>query len=154
MDAFWLTVIGVVIAAATITWTVYWQTKPKRDEKRERERASQDAILGKPAVTDLGGTEIEPAMPGLVHVTRENSAKVAKVEETLVTLVQAVAEQKAIRDDITELKSGRAIHEHRLDDHDVTLGLLVGDKFERGANAALSAVEKARAGAIDVEPDE
>lgn len=134
-------VIGVALVGGLITW---WR---RSQPDRAREKAGWDAILGKPPVLDRAGKEIEEAQPGLVHVTAENTERLTKVEEAFIELKDLVTAQ----DSLARRVDG---HELRLDDHDTTLGLLIGEKYHKGSEATLKAIEKVQADSIDgeVEP--
>lgn len=90
-----LAYIGIVSAVVAILggggllgW--WWRKEPERKKERERNAAMADAILGEPAVPDLGGGTIQPARPGLVHLQRDNSERLSKVEEAVIEFRHAI----------------------------------------------------------------
>lgn len=46
--------------------------------------AAAVAILGRPEVTDRRGRVLDAGQPGLIHVQRENSERLTKVEEAVI----------------------------------------------------------------------
>lgn len=75
-------VVTVLGGGGVLGW--WWRKQPDRQHERERSKAADDAILGRPKVDDRSGEPLDVGQPGLVHVTRENSARLAKVEEAVV----------------------------------------------------------------------
>lgn len=127
-----LAVISAIVAILGGGGVVGWWRSTR--QTRDRAEAGWDAILGKAAVSDRAGTQLEPAQPGLVH-------RVAQVEEAVIDLRNLVAGQTALEKRVDR-------HDERLNGHDQTIAFLIGDKFEKGAEAALKATE----GTIDGEP--
>lgn len=131
----WTIIFTVILGVFTVGVGLWWQLRRDRKAElersaaeRERAEAGWDAILGKSAVTDRAGSEIEPAQPGLVH-------RVAQVEEAVIDLRNLVAGQNALE---------RLVERHatRLDGHDDLFAQLIAEKFDSGAKAALEAVQK------------
>lgn len=96
--------ILVTVALAVIAGLVAWwrRSKPARD----RNRAMQDAILGKPPVLDRAGGVLEHSQRGLVN-------RMDAVEETVVRLADQQDQinalrtsQDSLRSDVEILKSG------------------------------------------------
>lgn len=123
-------VVSLLGGGGLVTW---WQaSKPSR----LRAEAVADAILGEPEVRDRAGNVIRDGQPGLVH-------RVSTVEEAVKMLAATQAGHSALEKRVER-------NESRLDGHDQTLAFLIGEKFEKGAEAALRATESV----IDVEPDQ
>lgn len=109
-----LTLAGV---AAGLLGAIYATWRRVRPTLR-RGTAALDALVGKEAVTDRSGKEIEPAQPGLVH-------RVATVEE-------AVVEIRHVVELWTETQ-------RRLDQHDGRIKALEDSRIERLVTQAESA---------------
>jgi hypothetical protein len=106
----------------------------------------QDVVLGEPPEYDDGGFLTHKAVPGLLHATRENSKAIAKTEETLSTLVEAFANQRALQADVTDLKS-------RVDVHDDSIAVLLAGHIADQYNRADQGAIKVAADVIDVDSD-
>lgn len=105
-----LTVVAL-IGALYATWR---RVRPVT----RRMGAGLDAIIGREAVTDRAGREIEPAQPGLVH-------RVATVEEAVVEFRHMVGL-------LTEVQ-------HTLTDHGARIKALEDARLERIVTQAASA---------------
>ena len=77
-------VVAIVGGGGILGWL--WRTQPER----ERNRAANDAIIGKAQVTDRAGTVMSPAQPGLVHLQQENAKALVQASERLTRLEQLV----------------------------------------------------------------
>lgn len=75
-------VITVLGGGGVLGW--FWRKQPERKAERERRRAADEAIIGRAPVLDEAGGVMEEARPGLVHLQRQDSARLRKVEEAIV----------------------------------------------------------------------
>lgn len=128
-----ITLVAAVVAVLGGGGLIGWWRSTR--QTRDRAEAGWDAILGKAEVTDRAGTQLEPAQPGLVH-------RVAQVEEAVIDLRNLVAGQTALEKRVDR-------QDERLNGHDQTIAFLIGDKFEKGAEAALRATEDTIEGKAD-----
>ena len=122
-----LTALTIVSLTLGVLGAMYGLWRRVRPVVR-RLGAGLDALVGREAVTDRAGREIEPAQPGLVHRT-------TTLEQAVATLVDQDARIKHIEDDhgariqkledarldrlITQAESAqawRAIAENAIDD--------------------------------------
>lgn len=91
------------------------------------------------ALDNLGGREAftDPA-------TGKEIAAIPPIGERLTSIDTRL-------DALLDVNARLDSHESRLQDHDASIAALIGATFERGANAALSAIEKKHADMIDEE---
>lgn len=97
-----------------------------------RVRASAEAILGEEPVLDRSGNLIQPGRPGLVHLQRENSARLTTVEE-------AIVEFRHLTGIVTEFQGTLARLEHRVTSLEDNRVKDIVNAAERAATAATSA---------------
>lgn len=141
-----LIILGIAASAATVlgvALTLWANLSPGF----KRRAAADRAILGTEEVKDLGGGITTVGQPGLVHVTRENTKRLEKVEKAVTTLAEVLANQ-------TELSARVDVHEARLNDVDSSIALIIADKIEHGADKAFATVEQKNADVITVEATE
>lgn len=75
-------VITILGGGGVLGW--WWRRQPQREEERQRRRAADEAIIGKGPVYDEAGGVMVEGQPGLVHLQRQDSQRLQKVEEAIV----------------------------------------------------------------------
>lgn len=112
--------------------------------------AMADALLGEQEVKDRSGKVVREARPGLVHLQREDSARLSKVEEAVVEFRHVIGIYTEVIGRLTQVEADVAIlKDDRVKD--------IVTAAERAATAAVSTEMLRladRAGVIDAESDE
>lgn len=140
-----LTVVYTASGIAVL-WAGWFKlARPKWRRWVNRFNGAIDTVIGREEFTDNVTGERVPAVPPLGIHLAEIRRDVSDLTEVVGQLTAVVADQKVLRD-------GFDAHELRLNDHDTSIAVLIGDKFQNGAKDALAAVERANANVIDVDP--